>query len=161
MLLMTHYRRPIDFSDEVVVAAKKGLANFDRLFERVDRLTGKVEGKPAELERIGAEMLQTDAEPFVKAVMDLKMKFLDAMDDDFNTAGAIGVLQQLAGEINSYIERTGVEKDKAPEPITGISAATQTLRSWADCSACSRNRRVHRAPRHHKPLRKKRVWRIS
>ena len=74
-------------------------------------------------------MLQTEAEPFVKAVMDLKMKFLDSMDDDFNTAGAIGVLQQLGGEINSYIERTGVEKDKAPEPITVVAAATQTLRA--------------------------------
>src|SRR5438045_8522939 len=74
-------------------------------------------------------MLQTDAEPFVRAVMELKMKFLDSMDDDFNTAGAIGVLQQLGGEINSYIERTGVEKDKAPEPITVVAAATQTLRA--------------------------------
>jgi len=129
MLLMTHYRRPIDFSDEVVTAARKGLANFDRLFERVDRLSGKTDQKPAELERISAEMLQTDAEPFVKAIMELKMKFLDAMDDDFNTAGAIGVLQQFASEINSYIERSGAEKDKAAEPITAISAAAQTLRS--------------------------------
>ena len=32
LLLMTHYRRPIDFSDEVLVAAGKGLATFDRLF---------------------------------------------------------------------------------------------------------------------------------
>src|SRR3989440_2338804 len=131
LLLMTHYRRPIDFSDEVLTAARKGLANFDRLFERVDRLAGKQEGKPTELERISAEMLQTDAEPFVRAVMELKMKFLDAMDDDFNTAGAIGVLQQLAGEINSFIEKTGAEKDKAPESITAVSAATQTLRSMA------------------------------
>jgi cysteinyl-tRNA synthetase len=131
MLLMTHYRRPIDFSDEVVTAAKKGLANFDRLFERISRLSAQSDGKPANLEAISAEMLQTDAEPFVKAIMELKMKFLDAMDDDFNTAGAIGVLQQFAGEINSYIERTGVEKDKSPEVITAISAAAQTLKGLA------------------------------
>jgi cysteinyl-tRNA synthetase len=131
MLLMTHYRRPIDFSDDVVTAAKKGLANFDRLFERISRLSAQGDGKAASLEAISAEMLQTDAEPFVKAIMELKMKFLDAMDDDFNTAGAIGVLQQLAGEINSYIERTGVEKDKSPEVITAIAAATQTLRGLA------------------------------
>jgi cysteinyl-tRNA synthetase len=131
MLLMTHYRRPIDFSDEVVTAAKKGLANFDRLFDRIGRLTAQGDAKPANLEAISAEMLQTDAEPFVKAIMELKMKFLDAMDDDFNTAGAIGVLQQFAGEINSYIERTGVEKDKSPEMITAISAATQTLKGLA------------------------------
>src|SRR3954468_23157190 len=38
MLLMTHYRRPIDFSDDVMVSARKGLSTFQRLFERVDRL---------------------------------------------------------------------------------------------------------------------------
>jgi cysteinyl-tRNA synthetase len=128
MLLMTHYRRPIDFSEEVVAAAKKGLANFDRLFERIDRLSRAMEGKSGNLEAISAEMLQTDEEPFVRNIMELKMKFLDAMDDDFNTAGAIGVLQQLASEINGYIERTGVEKDRSPESITPVAAATQTLR---------------------------------
>ena len=107
----------------------KGLANFDRLFERVDRLVGKTTLSPPSSKRISGEMLQTDAEPFVKAVMELKMKFLDSMDDDFNTAGAIGVLQQFAGEINSHIERTGAEKDKTPEAITAIAAASQTLRA--------------------------------
>src|SRR5206468_52811 len=100
-------------------------------FERVDRIAGKAENKPQELERISGDLLQTPAEPFVRAVMELKMKFLDAMDDDFNTAGAIGVLQQLAGEINSFIEKTGVEKDKAADAITALTAATQTLRSLA------------------------------
>ena len=137
MLLMTHYRRPIDFSEEVITAARKGLANFDRLFERVDRIVGKPDDKPASLEAISAEMLQTDAEPFVRAVMELKMKFLDAMDDDFNTAGAIGVLQQFAGEINSYIERPAWKRKKSPKRSPRLRLRRRPCAHWAGCSACS------------------------
>ena len=141
MLLMTHYRRPIDFSDEVLVAAGKGLATFDRLFERVDRLAPPGDKKPASLESISAEMLQTDAEPFVRAVMELKMKFLGNMDDDFNTAGAIGVLQQMAGEINGRIERTaGVEKGNPPTRSPPSPRPRKRCAGWADCSACSPSR---------------------
>ncbi len=41
LLLSSHYRSPIDFSDDVMAAVKKGLATFARLFERIERLTGK------------------------------------------------------------------------------------------------------------------------
>jgi cysteinyl-tRNA synthetase len=50
------------------------------------------------------------------------------MDDDFNTAGAIAVLHELASLINSFIERTSLEKTKAATGISAASAATQTLR---------------------------------
>ena len=41
LLLSTHYRRPIEFTDEVIANAKKGLAVFTRLFERLQRrMTG-------------------------------------------------------------------------------------------------------------------------
>jgi cysteinyl-tRNA synthetase len=57
------------------------------------------------------------------------MKFLEMMDDDFNTAGAIGVLHELAGTINGYIEQTKVERDRQPDVLKAIAAATQTLRN--------------------------------
>ena len=42
------------------------------------------------------------------------MKFLEMMDDDFNTAGAIGAMHELAGEINAFIERNDVEEESSP-----------------------------------------------
>jgi cysteinyl-tRNA synthetase len=56
------------------------------------------------------------------------MKFLEMMDDDFNTAGAIGVMHELAGEINGYIEKNRVEQERPPDMVSAASAATQTLR---------------------------------
>jgi cysteinyl-tRNA synthetase len=130
MLLSTHYRRPIDFSDEVVESSKKGLAVFTRLFERVERLTGK------KLHELGPDMdlsasaiLETEHAPFARAVLGLKMKFLEMMDDDFNTAGAIAVLHELTGEINSHIEKHEIEKSKHNDLIAQVLAATSTLRN--------------------------------
>ena len=41
VVLSTHYRSPIDFSDDVVAANRKALGALLRLFERIERLTGK------------------------------------------------------------------------------------------------------------------------
>jgi cysteinyl-tRNA synthetase len=129
MLLSTHYRRPIEFSEDVLVAARKGLQVFLRLRERLDRLGAKPDSP--DMESVSVEMLASENEHFARAVIALKMKFLEMMDDDFNTAGAIGVLHELAGEINSYIERSGVERERHADVIDAVGAAGQTLAKLA------------------------------
>ncbi|CAN5411141.1 cysteine--tRNA ligase [soil metagenome] len=133
LLLSTHYRSPIDFSDDVIQSSKKGLAVFQRLFERVERLTGK------KFSEVGPDMdlaangiFDTDHAPFARTVLGLKMKFMEMMDDDFNTAGAIAVLHELAGEINGHIEKHVIEKSKAVELVGHVTAATATLRNMGN-----------------------------
>jgi len=128
MLLSTHYRRPIEFSDEVMQAAKKGLNVFLRLFERIERLGVRLDDSSPDMDAVCAELLSSDAEHFVRAVLNYKMKFLEMMDDDFNTAGAIGVMHELAGEINSYIEQNRIEQERHADQIRVVAAAAQTLR---------------------------------
>jgi cysteinyl-tRNA synthetase len=132
MLLMTHYRRPIDFSEEVVVAARKGLSTFQRLFERIDRMGASSKnksGKSLEIGDISADLLEGEHASMAREVVNMKMKFLEMMDDDFNTAGAIGVLHELAGLINGYIETSKAEREKQPDVLRAVAAATQTLRN--------------------------------
>jgi cysteinyl-tRNA synthetase len=129
MLLSTHYRRPIDFSREVIDAARKGLGTFDRLFDRVERLTGQpVTEKSPDMDQSASAILESEQAPFGRDVLALKMKFLEVMDDDFNTAGAIAALHELAGQINAFIEKHDIDRAKQPELIGHVSAATQTLR---------------------------------
>ncbi|HEX8525249.1 MAG TPA: cysteine--tRNA ligase [Tepidisphaeraceae bacterium] len=129
LLLNTHYRSPIDFSDDVLVAAKKGLSVFGRLFERMDRVTAGQAVKDApDMDRVAGKLLDTDHAEFARAVLGLRMKFLEMMDDDFNTAGAIGVMHELAGEINSFIERHNIEQNKQPELTEAVVAACQSLK---------------------------------
>src|SRR5688572_14377307 len=129
LLLSTHYRRPIEFTDEVITNSRKGLAVFSRLFERLQRLTAQpLTDESPDMDRTAAAILDTEQGPFARSVLNLKMKFLEMMDDDFNTAGSIAVMHELAGEINSFIERHNVEHNKQPELLQSASAATQTLR---------------------------------
>ncbi|HZZ42680.1 MAG TPA: cysteine--tRNA ligase [Tepidisphaeraceae bacterium] len=120
LLLSTHYRRPIEFNDEVIANTKKAYAVFTRLFDRITRLSTPT-----------LSASEAPDSPLSSSTASYKQKFLDTMDDDFNTAGAIGVLHELAGEINSFIERTNLEKTKDPASLASASTATQVLHSLA------------------------------
>ncbi len=129
LLLSTHYRRPIDFSDDVIASTKKGLAVFPRLFERVEAIAGgKLADNTPDMDQLSTAITETDLTAFAKAVIAQKAKFLEMMDDDFNTAGAIAAMHDLAGEINSFIEARHVEQEKAPALVSAATAATSTLR---------------------------------
>jgi cysteinyl-tRNA synthetase len=143
LLLTTHYRRPIDLSQEVFESSKKGLSVFQRLFERIARLTGQSlpESGP-DMDSTAGAILETDHAWFARSVLGLKMKFLEMMDDDFNTAGAIAVLHELAGECNAFIEKTDLEKSKQPDLLGHVAAGAQTLRNLGGVLGLFRSRPV-------------------
>jgi cysteinyl-tRNA synthetase len=132
LVLSTHYRRPIEFNDEVIANSRKGLSVFTRLFERVQRITGAALADDAQdMDRLANTILDTEHGPFARAVLNFKMKFLEMMDDDFNTAGAIAVMHELAGEINAFVEKHNLEQTKHPELTAAVVAAAQSLRKLA------------------------------
>ncbi|HEY1628633.1 MAG TPA: DALR domain-containing protein, partial [Tepidisphaeraceae bacterium] len=128
MLLTTHYRRPIEFNDDVLASSKKGLGVFLRLFERIELLGVKLTDAAEDMESVSSDLMNSEHEHFIRAVVAYKMKFLEMMDDDFNTAGAIGGMHELAGEINSYIEKTKLETEPHADIIRVVAAAAQTLK---------------------------------
>jgi cysteinyl-tRNA synthetase len=128
-LLGTHYRSPIEFTEKVMDDSRKGHAVFPRLFERVDRMLGQPLPETApDLDSHAGALLESDLAPFAKTVLNLKMKFMEMMDDDFNTAGAIAVMHELAGDINGFVEQNQVEKNKKIDRVQAVAAATVTLR---------------------------------
>ena len=130
LLLSTHYRSPIEFSEEVLSNNKKALAVFSRLFERIERITGqRVTEKSPDMDAAAGSLFEGPHAAFAKSVLERRMQFLERMDDDFNTAGAIAVLHEMAGDVNGFIERNDLDKTKAPEPAAAASAAVQMLRN--------------------------------
>jgi len=85
-LLSTHYRRPIDFSMERIEEVGKGLETFYRFFKRYEKIHG------GSFYTIKAPLIRGEWEKTPPTITSLRQKFLDFMDDDFNTGGAIGVL---------------------------------------------------------------------
>lgn len=108
-LLSTHYRRPIDFSEERIDEVEKGLETFYRFFERYQRVTGDDFYKlPAVAKRADGEF-DPGADATLKAVHEHRRKFLEAMDDDFNTGGAIGDLFELVRLLNRFVDAEKLE----------------------------------------------------
>ena len=88
-LLSTHYRSPLDFSDQSLKEAKNALNGFYDLFERLN------ESAPAH----GAADQQMQ-----ESTMRARAAFVAAMDDDLNTPNAVAALQTLRGEANKALE---------------------------------------------------------
>jgi cysteinyl-tRNA synthetase len=126
LLLSTHYRRPIEFSEEVIVSCKKGLSVFSRLTERINRLPS-ANADVKEIDSASSLQLTAAQTEFVKAVQSFRNKFMEMMDDDFNTAGAIASLHELAGEINGFIDRQQLERTPEPQSVAIASAGLGTL----------------------------------
>jgi cysteinyl-tRNA synthetase len=129
MLLSTHYRRPIEFTDEVLINSRKGLSVFLRLAERIERLTDKPLAKDSpNMRQCAASLLESEVGNFVRAVLADEMRFVEMMDDDFNTAGAIAVLHEMAGAANSFLEQNRAEANRQDDVLNAAAAAMQTIR---------------------------------
>ena len=129
LLLSTHYRSPIDFGEEVIGARRRrGCRSSFGSSSAIERLTGQpLPEKGDDMDRAAAALLETPHAAFARAVLALKMKFLEMMDDDFNTAGAIAVLHEMAGEVNAFIERNDLSKRPGcAELVTAAAAGAQT-----------------------------------
>jgi cysteinyl-tRNA synthetase len=127
-LLSTHYRRPIEFSDEELESKRKGLDTFYRLIDRVERASGR--SPYDDLPTLLKPQLDKYDERYHALIQDIlsqRTRFLDAMDDDFNTAGAISVLFQTASVINKFMDQHGVETTTSDELRELALAATRTL----------------------------------
>lgn len=92
-LLSQHYRHPVDYSDDKLVEATKGLDKFYAVLKNVEDL---VEHASFEIES------KLSAAPPV--IIEIETKFTLAMDDDFNTAGALAVLYEIVSMINKELE---------------------------------------------------------
>jgi cysteinyl-tRNA synthetase len=108
-LLRTHYRSTVLFNEPAIEEAGVGLETFYRLFKRYQRITGaNFYALTAPSER-GETPLSAGKDPVVAAAEECRQRFLAAMDDDFNTGGAIGELFELAKVANRYCEEKDLE----------------------------------------------------
>lgn len=97
-MLSAHYRSPLNFSADLMEAAKNGL---DRIVTSVSNLNFLMD-KAADVPMTGEEQqLFKEAETYIT-------KFDEAMDDDFNTADAVSAIFELVKFANTNVnERSG------------------------------------------------------
>ncbi len=110
-VLSTHYRRPIEYSEAEIDSKRKGLDTFYRLFERVQRVcdASPYEGAVSLTEPNASAAAGIATADLAAACDEQRAAFERAMDDDFNTAGAIAALFEFAAIVNRHIEQNKLE----------------------------------------------------
>ena len=90
IMISSHYRSPINYSVEIIEQAKNSLERLYKCREGLEfALTHSTEGG--------------EAPAFID---EYKAKFIEAMDDDFNTADALGAIFMMVRDINKTISET-------------------------------------------------------
>jgi cysteinyl-tRNA synthetase len=101
-----HYRSPPDFSEKGLKNAEKGLKRIYRLKEKMYDISNKSSKK------LIVDDLNEKEKNYYKNIKDFKDNFENAMNDDFNTPEAIGILFNFINQSNKYLKNN---KNAKPE----------------------------------------------
>ena len=93
LLLSAHYRVQLNFSKELLDSAK---ASMERLYNAVCNLENLID-------EVKLESMTEKEKIYFEGLSKYRLKFIEKMDDDINTADAISVLFELAKDINTNI----------------------------------------------------------
>ncbi len=121
-LLSTHYRSPIDFSDANLKDARAGL---DRFYTMKEGIKNFLSGRKAAAVR-PEEVIEAGDRPLYDKILGLPRAFEEAMDDDFNTALAIGLIYDLVRDVNKYIAEIAQKNEQAAYAV--LEAAQESFR---------------------------------
>ncbi len=99
-ILSAHYRSPIDFSDQNLDEARTGL---ERIFSCLAVIDEALNRLPTSSELPAVESLSPIGQELQEKVEQFTSRFVEAMDDDFNTAQALGVLFETVRASNRFL----------------------------------------------------------
>ena len=115
-MLSAHYRSPINFSREQIEAAN---ASLNRLYTARNSLRFQVEN--------GEDRpLNAEEEAFAARLKTYEKRFDDAMDDDMNTADALGAIFELVKDANVTIQQ-GASRKAAEAALKSLEAICDIL----------------------------------
>ncbi|WP_432822704.1 cysteine--tRNA ligase [Trichloromonas sp.] len=121
-ILSAHYRSPIDFSDQNLEDSKAGLSRFYEALKAADEtLAANPLQKGAPCREVTPEMRE-----ILDRIETVEDRFCEAMDDDFNTALAIGHLFDLVRGMNRIVAEKSY--DDCPLLLVGLKDALGRLR---------------------------------
>jgi cysteinyl-tRNA synthetase len=104
LVITSHYRSPLTFNNEVIEANERAL---ERLRSAKQPAMAEAEGAPDDILEALNEQLDTTRQGFIKS-----------MDEDFNTAGALAHLFDLARMINQARSNDATDEELAPAQQT-------------------------------------------
>lgn len=111
LALGTHYRSPLNFSDRSLEEAKATL-------ERIQNCMFNLNDIIKRMEKTGSSVDMGGTEEKLSGHLDkAEMEFRECMDDDFNSAAALGVVFNIIREVNAYIAELEKTRSQAGMPV--------------------------------------------
>jgi cysteinyl-tRNA synthetase len=108
-LLTSHYRSPVDFTQQAMDEAETALEKIYGVMVRMEDVVGGIDASDAVEKSRGGYW----------------DRFQTAMDDDFNTAQGIGILFEMIRNVNRTLDEA--EGDLSPEKIAEVQSASNDL----------------------------------
>ena len=132
-LLSTHYRSPIQYSEELLEQTAISLESFYRFFKRYERITKQSFYKIDQPTTRAEGGFDPGNDPTLKQVAELDAQFIEWMDDDFNTGSAVGKLFDLVRLLNKFADDAKLEAAAQPsaEALATLTQGAKTLREMA------------------------------
>ena len=104
LMLSAHYRQQLNFSEELLLSAK---ASVERIYNTIYNLENL-------LDEVRTTHITDEEKKYLQSLNKYKEKYIEKMDDDFNTADAITAIFDLIKDVN-----INVNIDSSKELITG------------------------------------------
>jgi len=124
-VLSKHYRSPVDFTDENVAEAERGV---EKLY---GTLAAIKERAPVTTDtQVADAALQKQDPELYDLIVALPEAFKDAMNNDFNTALAIGHCFTLQRRLQRFLDQFGQKRLKGANAVLAQRAAT-TLQEYS------------------------------
>jgi cysteinyl-tRNA synthetase len=125
-ILSAHYRSPIDFSDQNLNDAQAGL---ERIYSCLAAVDATLEGQDIPDQPGEGAPLPPAGEELREKLQSLISRFREAMDDDFNTAQALGVLFEAVRATNRFMAESG---DQTPATLALLGQVRRLFAETGD-----------------------------
>ncbi|MCL6087969.1 MAG: cysteine--tRNA ligase [Actinobacteria bacterium] len=111
-ILSTHYRSPLEFSGEKLEESQKAFEKITNTVRNIQFIINKKDAEERE-SRINNNLKSAEDKRKLKYLLkSIKADFISVMDDDFNSAGAIGILFEAIKTVNGIIQAADFIYDK-------------------------------------------------
>lgn len=122
-LIATHYRSPLDFDNGKLEEARRALGRLKNTLVLAEEFVQASDN--GSLDEGGS------ADEFLDGIAGLEQQFVDAMDDDFNTAMALGYFFEMAHTINAFLasaeRKQRVHRDAVSQALDTFCALGDVL----------------------------------
>jgi cysteinyl-tRNA synthetase len=111
-LLGVHYRKPVNYSDAALLAAKNTVKKINTFICRLNAVNNDSKDGFSEIDQL---------------IYDLKHDFIDALDDDLNIAGALAALFNFTGKVNAPLTKGIININDARKILDALENINKVL----------------------------------